>query len=187
LSAEEEIRIPLGEKKDCLSQEKREKEASSHFYLRSPLLQCMVHSLQFSQKYIQIEDGSLWNVKPSDAKKLLYWSHQDPIVISQSSHWFSFYRYEITNISLQESVEAELFLGPFETSIYTCFITAINYAIKTLSLSNGTYWQISWMDDATFLSWRISDAVIIGKNSSFGPCGLLINVNTNNFARAENL
>lgn len=139
---------------------------------------------------LELEDSSVWKISSYDAKKALNWRSNDPLAITQNTRWFSRYNYRIINLSNGSSVEADLFLGPAELGRYSRFITAIDHYRREIMLSDNSRWEISYLDSSIFKDWAKNDYLIIGTNSntSFWDSAkdtLLINVNMNNSARAQ--
>lgn len=191
------MHIEVGSRASSISNEPEQssdetRESNSQFLFCSRVSPLFTHSLSSISSFrdlIEIEDGSVWKVGYSDQKKLIHWRPNHLLIITQNSRWFSSYRYKIVNLSLSESVEADLSLGPLEHGIYTCFITAIDYKAKQILLSNNTRWQATSSDASIFRQWKMHDAVIIGQNTGKQDSysGLLINVNMNNYLRAKDL
>lgn len=140
-------------------------------------------------EWIEIEDGSTWQINPWHMSKSGKWRTFDPLVITQNTSWVSSYPYRIVNLVTDEAVEANLCLGPFHDNRHTCFIVAIDYVEQYLALSNQTQWYFSAWDAACLQEWRIGDAVIIGENANMFSLqkSILINVNLNDYLKADHL
>ncbi len=155
--------------------------SNSHHWLIS------ITVLDLQQYSLELEDGSGWQVNSYDGAKALNWRTNDPLTITQNNRWFSRYNYRIINKANGTSVEANLFKGPLIEGIYTRYIIGIDLHRSELILSDNTRWEISYLDNSIFFDWALSDAIIIGMNSSWDSKSeaLLINVNMNNAARAK--
>lgn len=136
---------------------------------------------------VDMEDGAVWKISRYDAPKVLTWSGDHPIMITQNHRWFSQYNYRIINQATGESLEANLYLGPFHNGPYTRYIVSIDLYHGCAILNDGTHWKVSPYDAYLFDQWRLHDTVIIGYNSGYDSSyqGLLINVNMNCSVRAE--
>jgi len=136
---------------------------------------------------VEIEDGSVWQVHPSHAYKVLGWLTSDSLTITQNTSWFSRYNYRIINKRTNQSVEVNLSLGPLTNGPYTRYIVAADLDRKEIMLNDNTHWAISWFDTSTFNKWALNDAIIIGINSGFDhKCeSILINVTNNDSLRAH--
>lgn len=137
---------------------------------------------------VELTDGSVWTVSPSDAYKIINWFPTDIVVISPNQSWFSRYSFRITNQNTGESVATNLYLGPidpFFNSIYTHWIVGIDYFHNTVILEDGSVWSMSSLDAGVIDQWMINDVIIIGVNtgwlSVYNP-NILINVNMLNYA-----
>lgn len=158
---------------------------------RHPTLYCRDNyhylvSLSSLGDLIDFEDGSGWRVNPYDSYKVFNWFSDDPLVVTQNSRWFSSYAYKVINKRTGSSVEADLFRGPFANGEFTLYIYAIDPVLGEVMLTDSSRWQISSHDLDIFDTWDLDDAIILGSNSGWdSDCeAILINVNTNNFARA---
>jgi hypothetical protein len=136
---------------------------------------------------LELEDGSTWKISHYDAKKVLSWGAQDPIIITQNHRWFSDFNYRIINQSTGSSLEANLQFGPIKNGPYTRYVTSLDFARGEVILSDQTRWQISDDGIYNFNNWMLLDAVIIGSNSGWdSSCeALLINVTMNESVTAQ--
>ena len=143
---------------------------------------------------LEIEDGSVWELDPTDGYKALHWRSRDPLVITQNRAWFSEYNYRIINKTKEfslsntsRSVTANLKLGPFENGEYTNFIAIMDRLKGELALTDSTNLEVCPRDRSLFRNWKEGQAIIIGVNSGWESSYdlILINVNTNNFVRAK--
>ncbi|HSX38620.1 MAG TPA: hypothetical protein VLE95_07310 [Chlamydiales bacterium] len=167
---------------------------ASHLFDQEQCLPPSMHHVIGISKFdssIELEDGSIWRISPSETYKTLDWFLHDEITITQNRAWISMYHYRIVNEQTGDSLVANLFLGPHTHGQYTFYITGIDRIFGELILTNGfgekLGWQISSLDLYTFQHWALHDAVIIGENSDFDAnCdALLINVHLNNWIRAS--
>lgn len=137
---------------------------------------------------IELEDGSIWRVEPSDAYCVNDWSPFDDILIQPGS-WLSFSpNFYFYNVQTRSAITVTLKMGPFYDSPFTRWIIAINYATGEVWLDDGSHFWINVDDDTLFQDWRINDTIIIGNNSgmaSYKWPNVLINVNTYNPLRKD--
>ena len=136
---------------------------------------------------IEIEDGSIWKIRPYDEHKITSWLTSDPLIITQNQRWFSSYRYRIINKYNQSSVEVNLSQGPIKNGPRTLYIEAMNLENGFVYLNNFTQWKIDSKDLQALQTWRERDAVIIGENSDFFSNyeAILINVAENKSVRIQ--
>lgn len=174
--------------------DKKQKECSSKFFTSAfptsyfPIGMHSLLSVSAAGTSLDIEDGSRWSIPAySDRVKIAHWSSQDPLIITQNDQWWPLApTYKIMNHATGEQIRANLQLGPFKNGPYTRYIQTINYQLGEIVLNDLTKWQISILDMDALIDWYISDAVIVGYNTSWDSnCqGLLINVNKNDSIRA---
>lgn len=162
--------------------------SSSVKYTTHPAAYQSPISISFLGDTVELTDGSMWRIHPSDTYKTITWFATDVVVITPNHSLFSFYDYRLTNQNTGESVACDLHLGPIDPSygsIYTHWITGIDYYRNVLYLEDGSVWSMSTFDRSVISNWVPNDVVIIGVNdgwfSSANP-NILINVNMNNYA-----
>lgn len=134
---------------------------------------------------IELEDGSIWSVRGSDAYKTLNWLPSDLIVITPNHSWFSVYNFRLTNQNTGVSVESNLNLGPIYNGPFTHWIVSIDYYHDVVYLEDGSVWNMSYYDGSIVRKWVVNDTVIIGINDSWLSAtrpNILINVNMLNYA-----
>lgn len=137
---------------------------------------------------VEIEDGSIWSISPSDTYKTLNWITSDLVVITPNHDWFSSHMFRMTNQNTGVSVKCNLVLGPIYNGLYTHWIVAINYYTQQICLEDGSIWTVTGFDSSVFSKWLINDTVIIGINDGFlssSKPNILINVNTLTYARCN--
>lgn len=137
---------------------------------------------------IELEDGSVWSVSPSDGYKALNWLTSDLLVITPNHDWFSSHLFKMTNQATGISVKCNLSLMPVYNGLYTHWIRAINYYTQEIALEDGSIWQVSGLDSSTFSQWLLNDTVIIGVNDGFlsgSKENILINAETLGYVRAH--
>lgn len=162
--------------------------AKSLYYTTHPAAYQNPVAVSFFGDTVELMDGSVWGVAPSDAYKTVYWSPTDLVIITPNHSWFSAYAFRLTNQNTCESVEVNLHLGPIAPmygSYYTHWIVAIDYYHNFVYLEDGSIWNMSSFDSQVVNQWVTGDVVIIGVNdgwlSSLKP-NVLINVAMVNFA-----
>jgi hypothetical protein len=137
---------------------------------------------------MELMDGSIWAINPNDAYKTMDWYTTDLVVITLNHKWFSSYDFRITNQTTGSSVQADLYLGPFDPaygSPYTHWILGVDYYYNEVYLEDGSVWSMSGFDRSIVDNWIAGDTVIIGVNDGWlagSNPNILINVNMLNFA-----
>lgn len=187
-----ETNHPVGDRAVTAATEEMAEETSESFFKNyppvyfSPAVHCLAAVSVFGDS-LTIEDGSQWVVNARDASKVLSWSSQDPILITQNHRWFSKFKYRIYNQNSGSYVEANLNLGPIDDGKHAPSVIAIDTVHGELVLSDNSRWQISSYDISLFEDWRLNDLIIIGYNSGWdsGSPVLLINVDMNHCVRAQ--
>ncbi|MDP1836476.1 MAG: hypothetical protein Q8K75_11205 [Chlamydiales bacterium] len=137
---------------------------------------------------VELEDGSIWRVEPSDAYYVAGWAPYHDVIILPGS-WLSyspnFYFY---NVQTRQSVTVTMKMGPFYDSLFTRWILAINYGTGEVWLDDGSHFYITIDDNALFQEWRPNDTIIVGSNAGMAAYSwpnILINVNTYNPLRKD--
>jgi len=133
-----------------------------------------------------MEDGSIWQISPSDRALLSGWKKNDLIVITQSGY-FSGYTYKIMNKSVNNAVAANLGLGSIIGGKYSHRIVEINPFIGEILLENGFHWRVPSSDVVLLRDWKINDTIIVGINTRFFSSGefILIDVEVNNYVKTN--
>ena len=141
------------------------------------------NSISPSGTTIELSDGSIWVVNPSDWYLMMDWMYGDTLIITPNHSWFSYYDYCITNQNTNESVRVNLSLGPYYNGPKTHWITRIDYYQRLVILEDGSMWRIASYDEDILSSWLENDTVIIGINDGWlrgDKANILINVSTVN-------
>jgi hypothetical protein len=141
-----------------------------------------------TDKTIELEDGSIWRMKPDDCHKTMNWAPKHKIIITPNHNWFSIYDFRLTDENAETSVVANLSLGPIYNGTKTHWIVGIDHYSRTIVLEDGSVWNASCFDDSIVKKWTFNDTVIIGINDSWFAGkrrNILINVNTLNYAACK--
>ncbi len=145
-------------------------------------------SVTLTGEVVELNDGSLWKVKPKDAPITLTWYDTDCIVIRPNKSILSSYTYKVWNCTTGQKVRANLLEGPYYDGFYTLWITGVDYFYNKVYLNDGSIWDMSSWDSDTVVFWFVGDTVIAGVNtdwlSKHNPY-MLINVNVNTWARGD--
>lgn len=147
------------------------------------------------QAIIKLDDGSEWVYDRADAYILRNWNIGDQIVISPKQQLIigSHYHYMITNRTLGDSINVNLFLGPIAFGRCSTWVSGIDYNLGKVYIINGlgerTVWEFSSSDMYLVKDWKVNDTVIIGQNDSWlwyfsSYDSIIINVNMNHYVRA---
>lgn len=145
-------------------------------------------SISPSSDSIQLEDGSVWKMGDPDTFKSLYWRPSDPLMITQNTSWFSSYKYRLVNRNNGSSMAADWVQGPNQGSCCNRYIQELDLERGIVTLSNGTYWDISPGDRELLLGWQLQDSVMVGYNSSWWDSSyesLLVNVSNRHCIRCR--
>lgn len=136
---------------------------------------------------LEIEDGSIWKIDPSNTSDARYWKSVDPLFLTQNRSWFSSYQYRLMNAQTGESIGVNLFLGPVLSSEYLHLIDAIDWTRRAVTLNDGSCWEICPRDLDLFSEWVLDDCIFIGLNSGWDSFydSILINSNMNQHVRAR--
>lgn len=137
---------------------------------------------------LEIEDGSIWDIKGSDRHLLKGWRHHDIILLLANRDWFSSYDYKFYNLSTNEKVRANIFLGPIIDLQTTHYIEEINYSRRLIRLEDGSTWNMSRWDDSVIRLFERYDVVIIGTNDGWwkgSNPNILVHVKTMKYARCN--
>lgn len=138
------------------------------------------HLVAFSDTgdVVQLHDASTWAVHPSQRNTVLHWAQSDNIFIKPYSSCFSYYKYVLYNLSLQQAVEVNLIGYPLPMGEATFTIINIEPYSRLVQLSDNTIWQID-LNDSNFPYWQIGQRVLVGVNNNWKKATLphiLINV-----------
>lgn len=117
---------------------------------------------------IELEDGSMWHVLPSERSLLQDWAISDPLAILKGDR-HSNYRYRIHNERTNDIIEVELSASPYLDSFYRLTIKDINKEQRYVLLSDGSKWNLptNWFEQEVWLKWYIGDTIVIGTNDQF--------------------
>lgn len=127
---------------------------------------------------VELEDGSIWNVRGSDHFKALSWFSTDLIFVAPNHELFSSYAFKMHNVNTGDAlaVNLSLFLNPIFHSVFNHIVVDVSPILQMVWLEDGSVWSITGWDDLS--RWAIGDTVIVGINdgwlSSSNP-NILIN------------
>jgi hypothetical protein len=154
---------------------------------RFPINSHWLSSVADSNRSLELEDGSHWEVSSSDASIIRTWRREDVLVISPNYSWLSSYDYYITNKSANSYVKANLYVGPVAFGPYSHWIVEVDYVGGHVYLENQMVWCTDPSDDKHLQNWAINDHVIFGLYDSLFSSfdHVLINVNMNNHIRVK--
>lgn len=140
---------------------------------------------------IELEDGSVWWINPSDRSRTSNWLNDDIVIIAPNDSWFSSYMFKIVNQNSGEVLKANMHLGPYYNGPKTHCIVGFDHVNDLVYLQNGsglqmgTIWRIAGHDLGLTKQWRLNDTVIIGINPGWDSDtrpNILINVRKLNYA-----
>ncbi len=145
-------------------------------------------------RFVEIGDGSRWEIATSDVQKVLKWcSYQNCVIfVMPNSGWLTsqVYPYTFTNQQSGSSVRVKLILGPILNGQKSHWVIKSEPSTGTVYLENGTVWKIAKDDSPYFAKWQVNHHVIIGNYYPwfyfFYPYdSLLINVNMDHYVHAK--
>jgi hypothetical protein len=144
-------------------------------------------SIADNSRTIELEDGSHWEVAPSDYWTLNNWGLNDALVITPNYNFFSSYDYYITNKRTNSFVSANMYVGPLAFGPFSHWIVDVDYFGGHVYLENQMVWCVNPQDSYLLKDWAVNDHIIFGLyNSWFSPFDhILINVNMDNHIRAR--
>lgn len=144
-------------------------------------------SISDNSRSLEMEDGSHWEISPSDAYILRGWRREDSLVVTPNTGWLSSYGYYITNKSNNSYVRANLYVGPLAFGPYSHWVVEVDHFGGHIYLENQMIWCVNPQDSHILKDWAVNDHVIFGLYSSwFTPYDhILINVNMNNYIRVK--
>lgn len=148
--------------------------------------------VSYDGRFIDTEDGSRWEIAPSDAYKVLRWRGDETYLITPNDNWLysSEYPYTIVNQQRGSSARSKLILGPSSEGENVHWIINYDPYLRLVYLENGTVWNVAEDDYPYFARWQVNHIVIIGNYSPwfyfFYPYdSILINVNMNHYVHAK--
>ncbi|MBS0621207.1 MAG: hypothetical protein JSS61_07115 [Verrucomicrobia bacterium] len=159
----------------------------SYYYNPNSLSTHWLIGICDSNRAIELEDGSHWEISPFDAHLIYTWRIHDLLVVSPNYSWFSSFDYYITNRSNNSCVKANLSVGPLLHSTYSHWIVEIDYLSGHVFLEDHSIWCVHPTDASLLIDWSVNDHMIIGEGngcySSYDQ--ILINANMDNYARVK--
>lgn len=184
----------LGEEDDSseISSEFKEKIKSksfaSYYYTYNTHQGAYHYPVNVTTSGIEIEDGSIWEIKWGDRHKIAHWKPEHRLIIVPNRSWFSSYYFKFVNIDKDEEIVCANLSewGPILNSPYTHWIEEIDYGNNVLRLEDGSYWSISWLDSGVLQAFDLYDVVIIGTNDGWWKSSrpnILISVKSFKYAR----
>jgi hypothetical protein len=155
--------------------------------LAYPINSHWLTSIADSNRSIEMEDGSHWEVSPFDSYILRNWKREDSLVITPNYNWLSSYDYYITNKSTNTYVKANLYIGPVAFGPFSHWIVDVDYIGGHVYLENQMVWCINPQDNYVLKDWSVNDHIIFGIYDSWFSSydHILINVNMDNHIRAK--
>lgn len=141
---------------------------------------------------LQLQDASKWSIHPDQVRFSTQWVKNDTIFIKPNASWRSSswmpsflapsYKYVLYNLTLQQSVEANLIELPLKNGANTFKIESIQPDLRIVQLNDHTFWYVD-PADKTFSSWQRNQRVFIGVNDHWHTAGfphIIINADLRN-------
>lgn len=157
-----------------------------------------LHERSPQGELVTIENGSAWAIKEADQPIARGWSQGTALTISPNelSLWGKLtrkelrHKYRIINLVTNESVQANLSLGPFIHNPHTLQIRRIDKYAGEIAFTNGTLWRVdtSHLSAQILHDWLVDDFIITGQNNTWfglGYADIIINVSTDNWLPAQ--
>jgi hypothetical protein len=140
-----------------------------------------------TNRSLEMEDGSHWEVSASDGYILRNWRREDSLVITPNYSWLSSYDYYISNKTNGTFVSANLYVGPLAFGPYSHWIVDIDYFGGHVYLENQMVWCVNPQDNYVLKDWAINDHIIFGLYDSWFSSydHILINVNMDDHVRVK--
>ena len=175
-----EERLHWLEKWKSLNQESPQKKNSQlyHFPTVSGAVQ-VLYSLGVAGEWLQLVDGSDWKIGKQEKKKVADWQAGDQLFITQADCTLCDEQYRLVNITRGVMVHAKRHSKPLSHVSTAKTVIAIDTYDDIVYLSDGTCWNVTWLDEAVMTSWHLGDQVIMAVNSGYNRAdypALLINV-----------
>jgi hypothetical protein len=120
-----------------------------------------IQIVSFDGTFIELSDGSQWEVSVADSHKVVSWIGCD-LFITLNHSWFSLYDYCLVNLNNGEKAKVNITAGPFFQGARSHWIVAINYAARQVTLEDGSVWRIPPSSAGVLKYWMVNDPVIIG-------------------------
>jgi len=117
--------------------------------------------------YVQLEDASIWAVRPDDQHKVRGWKRGDPVMLTQNLGLLPSYQYLLINEITTHEVEVNMSGRPMDGGTHTYTIDAIDDMDRKVTLSDGSVWDIPRSDVAILEDWDIDQPVVIGVYDSW--------------------
>ena len=111
--------------------------------------------------HVFLEDGSGWDVYPSDQHKTLNWFGDDKILITTAPwlNWFNSFEYVLINTRTHAYVYVALQEKPDFFNEYTLWIQKIDRQKNRITLSDHTVWTFS---QKLLENWMEGQKILIG-------------------------
>lgn len=123
-----------------------------------PYLTLTPYAISKKGDLIELDDGSVWEVRHRDRRSVKRWAPGDLIVI-ETGQFFSWSTYKLVNYSRHESVDVELSMNQGWGGRSSHWIVEVNPIQGYLRLEDGSIWRMSASELA---QWRVNDDVILG-------------------------
>ncbi len=129
-----------------------------------------IFDLSFLGKYIELQDGTIWKVKPRDRSAVAnLWRANDWVTLTPSSlpkcSGFSFY---MTNERIKSSIYVNLASYDRERKMHSLKISYIDAASGDIILKNATgdeyFFQVPFPSRAFIYDWYVDHLIVIGIN-----------------------
>ena len=162
-----------------------------------PTLSHFVRETDAQGSIVTIQDGSVWSVKECDQETVKNWSvHTELTIMPNSlSFWNKLtgsrpsHKFRLVNLQNNQTVAANMSLGPFKYNPNTRKIDRIDYARGEIYLNNNSVWKVDTSSPSMQIlrDWQKGHAIICGTNDTWFSLGspfILISVEKENWLPA---
>jgi len=150
-----------------------------------------------SGEFVELEDGSLWSINPSNKKTLQSWSPGDPLILAPtSSSALLGYPYYISNRNTESYIYVSLHQKPLQRGANTFEISYINPNSGNVTIYNGEShcgFIVNSKDFPLLHGWEVANPILVGLNDNWIAKKdflwkhnfILVNLEKNNFVKAS--
>jgi hypothetical protein len=201
MDPEERQTLALSHAKEAKGKQLCPKCLANHPYASNDSMTYCIKELSKNGSTLTIPDGTVWGIheyyhdvvkgwkqEESDQKgnghRIIFSTNQNYLnkLLSDPQDALKYkYKYQITNTSTGESVEASLDLGPFKLSPFALRIVGIDHNRREIYLNNNSSFRLvdSRANRMSLQGWKKDDYIIIGHQPTllwFGAPILIINL-----------
>ncbi len=149
---------------------------------------------------VTVQDGTTWGISESDHAIVKSWPLHTELAVKPNSlsMWNKItgtkpaHKFRLVNLQTNQSVAANMALGPFKYSPNTRKIERIDYSRGEVYLNNGSIWKVDLSGPCAQIlrDWQRGYAMICGSNDTWFSLGspfILISVEKENWLPATRI